>query len=114
MEMFQQLNKAMKNWILLMLNLLVLVYTIPYFIGLFNGKFTEGYEIALSGVVFNIISFPILIYYLIKNKKWKAKTLGLMMGVYTVVSFLGLKFSVIFALIFSLVMLIVIFNKKNP
>jgi hypothetical protein len=108
-----QFKKERHKWLLWLLNLFVFVYTIPYLIGLFNGKFIEGFEVALSALVFDFFLLPILIYYLIKNRKWEAKTLGLMMGVYTINSFLGPILSIVCSLIFSSIMMFVLFNRKN-
>jgi len=103
----------MKNkWILLILNLLVFFNSITYLPNLFEGKLSEGYELAMSSIVFIIICFPFLIYYLIRSKKWHIKKIILMMFSYFIISLTGPILAIIVSLLLSIFFIILIL--KSP
>jgi hypothetical protein len=98
--------------VIVILNSLVLFYTASYLIDLFNSKIIEGYELALSALVFDFICVPFLIYYYFKNQILAIKYLVRMMISYTLCSLIGIKISIILIFIISIFFLYNSYSKK--
>lgn len=98
--------------LIIILNLLVLFYSISYLIDFFNSKLIEGYELALSVIVFDLVCLPFLIYFFFTNHFFAKKTIIKMIMFYTICSFIGIKIAIFSILIGSFFFLITIVNKK--
>lgn len=98
--------------VIILLNLLVLFYSILYFIDLLNSELIEGYELSLSAIVFDLICLPFTLYYYFKKQFFANRIMINMIIFYTICSFLGIKTAIISTFITSMIFLILVFNTK--
>jgi hypothetical protein len=104
----------MRNKIILIsLNIIALLYTFSYLYDKINGKVVEGYGIAISGFLFDIIAIPFLIYFSVKNKTSELKFLIIMMVSYTLCGFTGPKISFYLSIVFSLTSSCILLLKRK-
>ena len=105
--------KKQSKILIIILNLLVLVYSTLYFIDLLNSELIEGYELALSAIVFDLVCLPFMLYYKFTKQMFASKIIIKMMAFYTICSFIGIKIAIVSTFIISILFLISVFNKKS-
>jgi hypothetical protein len=99
--------------LIIILNLLVLCYSILYLIDLLNSKLIEGYELSLSAIVFDLVCLPFMLYYYFTKQIFARRIIIKMMIFYTICSFVGIKIAIVSTFITSIIFLILMFNKKS-
>jgi len=89
------MKNLFKRWQLSLISLVVLLTFIPYvWDSLSHGKYAEGFEIPLIGILIEILCIPFLIYYFVKKKQLEKRFLTIVMVVLFLATLTGPKLSV--------------------